>query len=112
MHSSGKKKSKFSKLAMPSRADEGMDLESLENEPADMGQMDDEGYDSKEGGLEQEPGQEEPEFTPKNDDEAMEPAVLADASDDDLLAEIEKRGLSQDMGMKSSKRKKPAEYMG
>ena len=88
-----KSKSKLSKLRMPDQMDEmesGMEVGS--EMPESEGEM-----------------EMEPEMESELGEGEMSPEVLAAASDDDLMAEVEKRGLMRQMG-KSPKMQKSDNY--
>lgn len=87
---SSKKPSKFGKMSMPAKPDE-MDLSDLQGD-------DESGEDPKEEASES-PEMEASEDSEESSPEAMD--ALAKASDEDLMAEMEKRGLSADAGKKA-----------
>lgn len=99
MSASNKKKSKFSKLSMPSRKDE-MDLSELQGNGEDTGSEDasmDAPPESEQEGLGLDDNMETGEDLPgsgKGSD------MLSKASDEELQAEMEKRGLMSRMGGK------------
>lgn len=76
-----KKDSKLSKLKMPEKRSDEMDLSELDQEGNDMESADSEF-----------PTEEESEPVAEGE-EMMEASPLADLSDDELMAEVEKRGL-------------------
>lgn len=97
-----KNKKKLSKLAMPAkRADDqemlGMDLSDNDPDHDSMQPMNDDAGDADDM-----PGHEEeaPEGSPE--DEKQDQAELEHLSDDELLAEIKKRGLMNKMGKDQS----------
>lgn len=81
---SSKKDSKLNKLQMPKKRQDDMEMD-------DMLAAEDEGSPEEEAS-------ESPEEEAQEDDMGAEKASpLADVSDDDLLAEIKKRGLSSEL---------------